>query len=89
MEDKRYEDFPPHQTIVHKAEPVYEELEGWGEELGEARSFDELPPAARKYIDRVADLGGVPVRTVSVGLNPSSLQPCWPLCQARPARKPP
>jgi adenylosuccinate synthase len=66
-EGKVFEDFPPHQTIVHKAEPVYEELEGWGEELGEARSFDELPPAARKYVERVADLGGVPVRTVSVG----------------------
>jgi adenylosuccinate synthase len=66
-EGKVFEDFPPHQTIVHKAQPVYEELEGWGEELGEARSFDELPPAARKYVERVADLGGVPVRTVSVG----------------------
>jgi adenylosuccinate synthase len=66
-EGKVFEDFPPHQTIVHKAEPVYEELEGWGEELDEARSFDELPAAARKYVERVADLGGVPVRTVSVG----------------------
>jgi adenylosuccinate synthase len=66
-EGKVFEDLPPHQTIVHKAEPVYEELEGWGEELDEARSFDELPAAARKYVERVADLGGVPVRTVSVG----------------------
>jgi adenylosuccinate synthase len=66
-EGKVFEDFPPHQTIVHKAEPLYEELEGWGKELGEARSFDELPPAARKYVERLADLGGVPVRTVSVG----------------------
>jgi adenylosuccinate synthase len=66
-EGKVFEDFPPHQTIVHKADPVYEELEGWGEELDEARSFDELPAAARKYVERVADLGGVPVRTVSVG----------------------
>jgi adenylosuccinate synthase len=46
---------------------MYEELEGWGEELDEARSFDELPPAARKYVERIADLAGVPVRTVSVG----------------------
>jgi adenylosuccinate synthase len=66
-EGKTYEDFPPHQTIVHKAEAMYEELEGWGDELGEARSFEELPPAARKYVDRITDLGGVPVRTVSVG----------------------
>jgi adenylosuccinate synthase len=62
-----FEDFPPHQSIVHNAEPVYEELEGWPEELSEARGFDELPPAARKYVERLADLGDVPVRTVSVG----------------------
>jgi adenylosuccinate synthase len=67
FEGKVYEDFPPHQTIVHKAEPVYEEIEGWGAELGRARSFDELPPAARKYVERLADLGEIPVRTVSVG----------------------
>ncbi|MGH2739207.1 MAG: adenylosuccinate synthase [Actinomycetota bacterium] len=66
-EGKTYEDFPPHQTIFHKAEPVYEELEGWEEELGDARSLDELPPAARKYVDRLADLGGVPIRAISVG----------------------
>src|SRR5919108_2774641 len=62
-----FEDVPPHQSIVHRAEPVYEELEGWPEELSETRDFDELPPAARKYVERLADLGGVPVSTVSVG----------------------
>jgi adenylosuccinate synthase len=66
-EGEVYEDFPPHQSIVHKAEPMYEELEGWPEELSEARGLDELPPAARKYVERIADLGGVPVGTVSVG----------------------
>jgi adenylosuccinate synthase len=66
-EGKSYDDFPPHQSIVHKAEPVYEEVEGWTGELGGTRTFDDLPPAARKYVGRIADLGGVPVRTVSVG----------------------
>jgi len=66
-EGKVFEDFPPHQSIVHKAEPVYEDLEGWPEELPEARGYDELPPAARKYVERLADLGDVPIRTVSVG----------------------
>jgi adenylosuccinate synthase len=68
-EGKVYEEMPPHQTIIHKAEPVYEEMEGWPEELGEARSADELPRAARKYIDRLAELGEVPVRMVSVGAS--------------------
>jgi adenylosuccinate synthase len=62
-----FEDVPPHQSIVHRAEPVYEELEGWPEELSDARDLDDLPPAARKYVERLADLGDVPVRTVSVG----------------------
>jgi adenylosuccinate synthase len=62
-----FEDVPPHQSIVHRAEPVYEELEGWPEELSEARGVDDLPPAARKYVERLADLGDVPVGTVSVG----------------------
>jgi adenylosuccinate synthase len=67
FEGETYEDFPPHQTIVHKAEPVFEDVEGWTEDLGDARSPDELPPAARKYVERLSDLGGVTVRTVSVG----------------------
>jgi adenylosuccinate synthase len=68
-EGEEYDDLPPHQTIVHKAEPVYEELEGWPEEIGAARSIDELPPAARAYVDRLAELGDVPVRMVSVGAS--------------------
>ena len=66
-EGETFEDFPPHQTIVHKAEPVFEEVEGWTEDLGPARTPDDLPPAARKYVERLSDLAGVPVRTVSVG----------------------
>ena len=66
-EGRRYEDFPPHQSIFHRVEPLYEELEGWGEELSEARSLEALPPAARKYVALIEDLGGVPVRTISVG----------------------
>ncbi|HEX9823376.1 MAG TPA: adenylosuccinate synthase [Actinomycetota bacterium] len=66
-EGRVYEDFPPHQTIVHKAEPEFVELEGWADDLSSARSPDDLPGPARKYIDLIADLGGVPVRNVSVG----------------------
>jgi adenylosuccinate synthase len=62
-----FEDFPPHQSLFHAAEPVYEEMEGWDDDLGETRSFDELPPAARKYLDRLEELAGVPIGVVSVG----------------------
>jgi adenylosuccinate synthase len=66
-EDRLFEDFPPHQTIFHKAEPVYEDLEGWSEDLGDARRPEDLPAAAAKYVARIGALAGVPVRTLSVG----------------------
>ena len=62
-----YDDFPPHQSLFHKAEPIYEELSGWREDLGDATAIGELPRAARDYLDRIAELTGVPVGVVSVG----------------------
>jgi adenylosuccinate synthase len=62
-----YEDFPPHQSLFHRAEPVYEEMEGWPEELGEAKTFEDLPAAARKYVERIQALGDVRIGVVSIG----------------------
>ena len=66
-EGRLYEDFPPHQTIFHKAEAVYEDLEGWTEDLSAVARFDDLPAAARKYVERVSEASGVPIRLLSVG----------------------
>jgi adenylosuccinate synthase len=64
---EKYDDFPPHQSLFHRAEPVYEEVDGWEEDLSGARSFEDLPKAARAYVDMLAELGGVKVSAVSVG----------------------
>jgi adenylosuccinate synthase len=66
-EGQTYEDFPPHQSIVHKAEPLYEDIEGWPGDIGGVTSFSALPAPARHYVERIADLAGVPVRYLSVG----------------------
>jgi adenylosuccinate synthase len=62
-----YEHFPPHQSIFHHAEPVYDELPGWKVAVGEASEFAELPQEAQALVDRLEELCGVPVRYVSVG----------------------
>jgi adenylosuccinate synthase len=62
-----FEDFPPHQSLFHRAEPIFEELEGWHQEIDDLGSYAELPAPARKYVDRVQDLVDVPVSVVSVG----------------------
>ena len=62
-----YEDFPPHQSIFHKAEPVYENQPGWSQDISGVERFEDLPKEARSYVDRVCELGEVPVRRLSVG----------------------
>lgn len=59
----------PPATIgaLERVKPVYEELDGWTEDITGARSFDELPLNAQKYIKRIGELTGVPVGVVSVG----------------------
>jgi len=62
-----YDDVPPHQSLFHAAEPVYEELDGWTGDLTGARTTEDLPKAARAYLERVAELVDVPIGVVSVG----------------------
>ena len=58
---------PYHQSVLHRAVPIYEEFEGWQQDLSEATSVKDLPDAARRYIARIAEVCGVPVTYVGVG----------------------
>ena len=62
-----YKDLPCHQTILHKCTPLYEEFEGWSEDITGILKYEDLPPAARKYIERIEEIIKVPVSMVSVG----------------------
>lgn len=62
-----FTEYPPHQSILNGAEAVYEELEGWADSVSGARSFSELPRAAQRYVRRVEEIAGVPVRFIGVG----------------------
>jgi adenylosuccinate synthase len=48
-------------------EPVYEEMPGWKESTVGVRNYDELPKAARTYLERIAAICAVPVDMVSTG----------------------
>jgi adenylosuccinate synthase len=48
-------------------EPVYHELPGWEDDVQDARTWDDLPEAARGYVDFIAETTGVPVGWISVG----------------------
>ncbi len=60
--------YPPQEGgALEHVTPVYESMPGWKEDLSACRTWDELPAAARAYIERLEQLSGVPVSMVSVG----------------------
>ncbi len=58
---------PYHQSVLHRVTPIYEELDGWEEDLSGATELGELPPAARVFLEVVARHAGVPVTFAGVG----------------------
>jgi adenylosuccinate synthase len=64
---KEYRHFPPHQSIFHHAEPVFEELPGWKTDITEVDDYDDLPQAARDYVDFLEENSDAPITWVSVG----------------------
>ncbi len=63
------EHYPASLKMLAECEAVYEELPGWNEDLSAVRSLDELPTNARRYIERVSELTGIPIAIFSVGRN--------------------
>ena len=66
LDGERLDRFPS-TAALERARPVYEQLEGWSEELREVRSFDALPAAAQAYVRLVERAAARRVRFVSVG----------------------
>ncbi len=61
------EEFPASLSVLENCEPLYEEMEGWDEDLAGIKSAEQLPPNALRFINRLEELTGVPVWIVSVG----------------------
>ena len=59
----------PTGARLDRAKPVYETLPGWMCDISACRSWEELPQAARDYIQALEDAVGVPIRYVSVGAD--------------------
>ena len=87
---KRVEQFPSHVDDLRQAEPIYETLPGWSEDLTTVRSYEGLPANARKYLARISELLGRPVTIVSVGPDREQTIFCAPSAAPRhPARQHP
>jgi len=69
MGDRILHDFPASLEDLAKCEPVYEEFDGWPDDISHIRKFEDLPENARNYIQRIEELCGAKVSMIGVGAN--------------------
>lgn len=60
-------EFPTHLATLAKCKPIYEELPGWTEDITGAARLEDLPVNARRYLERIGEILGVPLSIVAVG----------------------
>ena len=73
--ERVWDEFPYHQSVLHNVVGRTERLEGWNEDITEVETESDLPQAARDYLAFVADFIGVPIALVGVG--PGRDQTIW------------
>lgn len=65
--DTELDSFPSSISVLSQVEPIYEEYPGWKSSTSHARTLDELPEAAQRYVRRLSQLVGVRLGMISVG----------------------
>ncbi|HMO10307.1 MAG TPA: adenylosuccinate synthase [Actinotalea sp.] len=63
----RHDEMPTDQTLFHHARPIYEELPGWSEDISGARTFEDLPANAQRYVLALEELSGCRISAIGVG----------------------
>jgi len=69
IKGKRCDSVPPGDLVTTRIKPIYEQLPGWSEDTSQARSLNDLPANARRYLKRMSELSGVEIAMVGVGAD--------------------
>ncbi len=67
LDGQKLTELPGDIEEFSRVQPIYEELPGWEQPLAGARTVDDLPPNAQRYMRRIEEIVGIPVVCVSVG----------------------
>lgn len=59
--------FPANTARLSKAQPVYETLGGWDEDITAVRDFNDLPANAQQYVCRLEELTKTPITMIGIG----------------------
>ncbi|HHW83628.1 MAG TPA: adenylosuccinate synthase [Actinomycetales bacterium] len=63
----RFDEMPVNQSDFHHAKPVYEYRPGWTEDITHCRTWEDLPAAARDYIEYLESISGCRISSIGVG----------------------
>lgn len=67
LDGKQIDYYPASLKELERCEPVYEEFDGWTEDISAVTEYDQLPANAKKYLNRIEELTGLQLMTISVG----------------------
>ncbi len=70
---KVIQDFPLEASHWQECEPVYEEMEGWDDDAFETKRIEDFPRPIQKYLNRIEEIGGVPILFLSVSAERDNL----------------
>ncbi|CAM6022684.1 unnamed protein product, partial [Sphagnum balticum] len=59
--------FPSDLSVLEQVQVDYEVLPGWNKDITNVRSYQELPVEARRYVERIEELVGLPIHYIGVG----------------------
>jgi adenylosuccinate synthase len=74
-EGASFDEFPYHQSVLHRARGELVELPGWHEDITGVREIGDLPANARAYIDFIEEDLGIPV--LMIGVGPAREEMIW------------
>ena len=67
VDGARVEELPASQSDFHHAQPIYEYLPGWKENISKAKSLSGLPKNAQEYVKFLEKISGAPMSAIGVG----------------------
>jgi adenylosuccinate synthase len=67
LDGKLIDFLPASVTDYGRCEPIWEEMAGWASPSGFAQTIDDLPPNARRYLDRLSALIDCPIELIRLG----------------------
>ncbi|CAH2251066.1 adenylosuccinate synthetase isozyme 2 [Pelobates cultripes] len=65
--------FPANQEVLNRVEVEYKTLPGWNTDTSNARTFEELPENAKKYVQFIEEVLGVSIKWIGVGKSRESM----------------